>query len=103
MKRITLYFFILFALFSVPQLMAQQRNHTGTVQDEQKKIILTVVDNSVRVQNAPVNSELEVYNIVGIKVASDRIDSQDKTLQFNLPKGYYILKINNIVRKIVIK
>lgn len=103
MERITLYFFILFASFYVPAVRAQEERKHETVQNEQSKILLTVVDKSVRVQNAPVNSELEVYNIVGIKVASTLIDSPDKTVDFNLPKGYYILKIGNVVRKIVVK
>ena len=65
---------------------------------------LTVsVDNRVRVQNAEPGSQMEVYNIVGVKLTTIRIDSTDVTVQVNLPKGYYIFKIGNVVRKVVIK
>ena len=48
-------------------------------------------------------SQMEVYNIVGVKLTTIRIDSTDVTVQVNLPKGYYIFKIGNVVRKVVIK
>lgn len=57
----------------------------------------------VRVQNAEPGSQMEVYNIVGVKLTTIRIDSTDVTVQVNLPKGYYIFKIGNVVRKVVIK
>nr|WP_320976706.1 T9SS type A sorting domain-containing protein [Bacteroides intestinalis] len=59
--------------------------------------------NRVRVQNAEPGSQMEVYNIVGVKLTTIRIDSTDVTVQVNLPKGYYIFKIGNVVRKVVIK
>ena len=49
------------------------------------------------------DSQMEVYNIVGVKLTTIRIDSTDVTVQVNLPKGYYIFKIGNVVRKVVIK
>ena len=77
------------------------------VQDGRKPsstIVLTVsAENRVRVQNAEPGSQMEVYNIVGVKLTTIRIDSTDVTVQVNLPKGYYIFKIGNVVRKVVIK
>ena len=52
---------------------------------------------------AECSSQMEVYNIVGVKLTTIRIDSTDVTVQVNLPKGYYIFKIGNVVRKVVIK
>lgn len=48
-------------------------------------------------------SQMEVYNIVGVKLTTIRIDSTDVTVQVNLPKGYYIFKIGNVVRKVVMQ
>ena len=46
---------------------------------------------------------LEIYNITGVKIASYKIDSSDKTISLgHLSKSCYILKIGNIVRKISI-
>lgn len=103
MKKITLLFFLLIA-FPCAVLNAQEVITQESIQDEEPEIIITVTDNTtVRIQNAPVDSVMEVYNIVGVKVTSEKIDSSDKTVTLNLSKGYYILKIENVVRKIVIK
>lgn len=72
-------------------------------QTEEPALRLTVDGNSVRVQNAAPGNTLEVYNVLGIKVLSVKLDTADKTIALNLPKGCYILKIENIVRKIAIK
>ncbi len=65
-------------------------------------ISITASGSSVRVSGA--NGEtLEIFNITGVKVATVRIDSDDKTFSLNLPKGCYLLKIDKVVRKISIK
>ena len=47
---------------------------------------------------------IEVYNLAGIRVASYKIDSADKTFDFSsFQKGCYILKIGNTVRKVSLK
>lgn len=73
------------------------------LQEEEQLMNLTVSGNSVHVQNAVPGNTLEVYNVLGIKVHSVKLDAADKTITLNLPKGCYILKIENIVRKIAIK
>lgn len=103
MKRFTLIAFLLFFLFTVQNTAAQSEKKTLIVESEVTQVILTVNGNIVRVQYAPTNSALEIYNILGVKVSSYKIDSPDKTLTLNLPKGCYILKIGDIVRRITIK
>ena len=46
---------------------------------------------------------LEVYNVAGVRVATVKIDSDDKTLNLNLTKGCYILKVGKVVRKVSIR
>lgn len=72
-------------------------------QEEEPSLTLSVNGNSVKIQNATPGNVLEVYNVLGIKVHSVKLDAADKTVTLNLPKGCYILKIENIVRKIAIK
>lgn len=87
-------------------MWGQDNKKQETVQKEQpaSAIVLTVAaDSSVRVQNAEPGSQMEVYNIVGVKLSTILIDSTDTTVVMNLPKGYYIFKIGNIVRKVVIR
>lgn len=46
---------------------------------------------------------LEIYKVTGVSVDRIRIDSNDKRIELNLPKGCYILKVGKVVRKISIK
>ena len=57
---------------------------------------------NVRIQNGN-GKTLEVYNILGIRILSFRIDSEDKTLNLNLQKGVYILKLGKFVRKVSLR
>ena len=45
---------------------------------------------------------LEIFSLTGTKVATIRIDSNEKTVDLSLKKGCYILKVNKVVRKISI-
>lgn len=46
---------------------------------------------------------LEVFNLTGVRIIAFRIDSEDKTVSLNLPKGIYILKVGKVVRKVSIR
>lgn len=66
------------------------------------EVHLSVSETALHVSNA--NGEtLYIYNILGVKVASFKIDSDDKQLGLSLPTGCYILKVGKMVRKISIK
>ncbi len=101
MKQLVLYVFLLFFL-SLPGVSGQEGRKSVLNDVEQNTVSLTILGNNVRVQNA-LGSALEVYNILGMKVTSIKIDSPDKTVVLNLSKGWYILKVENITRKIAIK
>ncbi|MDR0989526.1 MAG: T9SS type A sorting domain-containing protein [Prevotellaceae bacterium] len=67
-------------------------------------VVLTVsADGAVHIQHAAAGTPMEVYNIVGIKLLTRRIESANETVRLNLPKGYYIFKIGTVVRKVVIR
>lgn len=101
MKRLFLYFFLVLALLSFSSVMAQDGRKVETVQHE--LFTITVSGTTIRVQNATPGSTMEVYDILGVKITSVRIDTADKTVTLNLPKGYYIFKVGDTVRKVVIK
>lgn len=47
---------------------------------------------------------LFVYNVAGgAPVMKVKIDSHEKRVELNLPKGIYIVQVGKVVRKIVIK
>lgn len=103
MKR--LLFYALFAVAMLPlfSMASVEVRNMEVVMNEQSPIALTVNGDTVRVQNAAPGTMMEIYNVLGAKITSIRIDSTDKTVVLNLPKGYYIFKIGNVVRKVVIK
>jgi hypothetical protein len=101
MKQFVLYIFLLFFL-SLPGVSGQEGRRSVLNDVEQNTVSLTILGNNVRVQNA-LGAVLEIYNILGMKVSSTRIDSPDKTVALNLSKGWYILKVENVTRKIAIK
>ena len=45
-------------------------------------------------------SLLEIFSLTGSKLSTIKIDSDVKTIDLNLRKGCYILKVGNMVRKI---
>ena len=104
MKKLLLISFLL-SLFMLPYstLYAQVDKTAEVVQGEQSNITLTVTADSVHIKNANVGSVIEIYNILGLKINSYVIDSADKIIPISLPTGYYIFKIGNIVRKVVVK
>lgn len=69
---------------------------------ENQQITINVNGSSIRISNAS-GRILEIYNITGVKIASYKIDTSDKTISLShLSKSCYILKVGNIVRKISI-
>lgn len=45
---------------------------------------------------------LQVYNVLGVKVASIKVEGNDKRIDLPLKSGCYIVKVGNVVRKISI-
>lgn len=65
-------------------------------------ISLSIKDGNVHIVGA--NGEvMEIFNLTGAKVATVRIDSNDKTFALNLQKGCYLIKVGKIVRKVSIQ
>ena len=69
--------------------------------DEATLVALSVSGRSVRVSNAQ-NCTLEVFDITGKCVMSVRIDSNDKTLTLGMRKGWYIIRVEKVTRKVLL-
>lgn len=65
-------------------------------------ISLSVNGSTIHVTGAQ-GEVLEVFSLTGAKVTTLRIDSADKSLNMNLAKGCYILKIGKVIRKVSIQ
>ena len=64
---------------------------------------VSAYDSCIHVKNAPIGSILEIYSVVGIKVKEIKIKESNGEYPVNIPKGYYIIRIGETVRKIVIR
>ena len=78
-------------------------NSSISAQQVDNSIKVTATDNLIKVANAPVNSKLEIYNIVGSKVKEIEMKQSSGEYTVSLQKGYYIVRIEGIARKIVIR
>lgn len=53
--------------------------------------------------NGAEGKTLEVISLTGRKVMEERIDSPAQKFELNIPKGCYIVKVGNVVRKISVR
>lgn len=67
----------------------------------QESVSIELSGNRLRVRNAS-GELLEIYSVTGKKVASYRVECSDQTFQLDLGKGCYIVKVQNVARKISI-
>lgn len=66
-------------------------------------VVVTTSESTVHVSGGN-GLTLLVYNVAGgAPVMKVKIDSQEKRIDLNLPKGIYIVQVGKVVRKIVIK
>lgn len=65
-------------------------------------ISISVKGSTIYINNAN-GFLLEIYSLTGTKVASFKIDNDEKTIDMSAQKGCYILKVNKVVRKIAIR
>jgi hypothetical protein len=85
-------------------LFSQDKKEKSPVAEEEVALPeLNVVNNILYIKNAPVGSRLEVITIVGNKVLEIKIKSSNSAHELNFPKAIYIFKLEDVVRKFVIK
>ena len=70
---------------------------------QKPEMIVKVVENRIYVENIQREVILEIYNIMGVKVLSRRVKAGTNEYTLSLPKGYYILKIGKITKKIAVR
>lgn len=100
MKKLLLMIF--FTVTTVGFAFSQEGNLKLPVDSEQPSVLLSDT-NRLLVQNVKPGDILQVYSILGVKVIEVKMDSSNKELLLNVPKGYYIVKVSNMVRKISVK
>lgn len=109
-RRILITMVTAMLLSTAPAVMAQdvQKNPVetqkqATAETELQAIAITVTESTLHIKNAA-QQVVEVYNLAGVKVITQKIDSADKAIELSsLPKGCYIIKVGNTVRKVYLK
>lgn len=104
MRKTLLAALLLTALMVVaPHCACAQETRQQAMAQDLKEVFISVSNATVHVTHAD-GQRLEVYNMAGVKVATVRIDSPDKTIPLeHLPKGCYILRIGNTARKVYLR
>lgn len=91
-------------LLALPLRALAQANQTQIVATTtDKSVDISVVDNRIVVLNAPPKSKMEIYSIVGTKIREIELKNPSGEYAVSLSKGYYIVRVANTVRKIIIR
>ncbi len=101
MKRLITLLLLQGALFATTALAVPAIEIIDSYDIELSDITISVEQNTLRVTNAN-GMTVQVYKITGVEVMSAKIDSDDKRIELDLPKGCYIVKVGKIARKIFI-
>ena len=87
---------LLLVMFICFQTLAQDTKSKSLSENSDRAAIeITVVGNKIYIENAPVGKKIEVFSIVGLKVQEIEIKNPTADYTLNVPKGYYILRIND--------
>ena len=101
-KRLLTILFIVPMLFGTMTMQATEADAEITFVQPQIEIEIIVEQGAIRVAGA-IGETMRVYNVTGVEVMNMRVDSQDKRFHVNLPKGFYIIKVGKVVRKVYLR
>lgn len=94
--------FLIIIFTSLPVWGFAQKGGSDFDNDRQG-IEVVINGEKISVQSLPQDGVVEVFNVLGSKVTTFVVNGGVCTSRVNLPKGYYILKSDNVTKKIVVK
>mgnify|MGYP002515558852 CR=1 FL=1 len=100
-KNILVLLFALSLLAVFPQRMSAAAN-IEIIDNDFQKIAITVTNSGVLHVIGANGLVLQVYNVLGVRVVSMKVEGNDKRIDLPLKSGCYIVKVGNVVRKISI-
>lgn len=91
------------ALLACPTMAAANEMPTedATLNVSSENVRVNLNGRTLHVQNGA-GLTLEIYSVTGAKVASYKIDTNDKSIRLELPRGCYIVKVGDVARKVSI-
>lgn len=94
----------IFSLISISYPMTANAAASIEIIDNVNDEGITITANQGTIHVTGANGQtMQVYNLVGVRVMSVKVEGMDKHYELNLPKGYYIVKIGRIARKILVR
>ena len=105
MKRIALVSVFLIVLLYPTSVFSQdyKNRRDSVVIEEQAKPEMHVVNGTFYMRNAPIGKRVEIFTIIGNKIREIYIVSPEFDCELNLPRAIYLLRLDEIVNKVVIK
>lgn len=85
------------------RLDSLREKHPVVQKREPNEIKVKLAENRLTIENLEQDGVLEVYNIMGAKVYTQRVKAGTSTHILSLPKGYYIIRIGKYSRKIAVR
>ena len=101
--RITFLITLLLLAFAPTATHAQSQSREIVMEESVLETKITWAENRLVVENLPKDGVLEIFSIVGVKVYTQKIKAGTNEYILHLPKGYYIIRIGDIVKKIALK
>ncbi len=102
-----LFILSLFTLTQVSLSFAQTQGRGEDVRDEQgverTAPAVSVADNYLYLSDAKAGTKVVVMNMLGVTVLSFEMTSDNEKIALNLKKGFYVVKIGNLVQRFVVK
>lgn len=100
----SLLFLLVYICFQ-SSVLAQQDTKSKAVNSDVDHAEMYVVENKIYTENVPIGKKIEVFSIVGKKVFEIEIKASNGEYFLNVPKGFYILRLNDntLVRKAAIR
>jgi hypothetical protein len=105
MKHRLLYLIFLCTFLLNFSFLQAQSQQTDVEQSNTSQRITVVVNDEhvMTVTNAPANSLLQIFSLVGTKVVEKRVIYNRQDFSLDLPVGYYIVRIGDETHKIIIR
>ena len=101
--RTTLCVLLFLCGFGLDGIYAQGQSREGIVEEAVPETKIKVTENRLVIENLPKDGVLEIFSIVGVKVYTRKVKAGTNEYQLDLPKGYYIIRIGDLVKKILLK
>lgn len=105
MQKVFTIFFMLSLISGLLSFVAlAQQNSNQILMEEQKPDIkITYVENRLIIENLPKDDVVEIFNIMGVKVYTQRVKAGTNEYVVNLSKGFYIIRVGTTTKKIAVK